>query len=332
MPPKRWYHSTKLHGVTDHNIMLLIFTAVINLKCRVVLPCFFFPVNLTQSVYTQDGHNQTSTECYCRLRIVWDIQRKVSTGGQLVWHAWFALKVDTQKGVSDVLYNGLSKKVFCASTRIVYVRRFSCSCYLLQAQLPKFTAADRYIQGFIRILCVCDTVWIRLDSLSSFTSFLNTNSCVRLENISPLFSVLSASNAILHTNVTFEILLPFFCMFNLGYYSKKLRVLYTNTCKPCDKTFLSVILDKMQICLCAVLLCWTDWNCCPLNTCCSPVTHIHTRSFYFSRVIAVPLKVNPYPTAFPYGNGMVLHFYQQQESSTTKTVHKVINKGLKTYV
>ena len=41
---------------------------------------------------------------------------------------------------------------------------------------------------------------------------------------------------------------------------------------------------------------------------------------------------NPYPTAFPYGNGMVLHFYQQQESSKTKTVHKVINKGLKTYV
>ena len=37
---------------------------------------------------------------------------------------------------------------------------------------------------------------------------------------------------------------------------------------------------------------------------------------------------NPYPTAFPYGNGMVLHFYQQQESSTTKTVHKVINKRL----
>ena len=42
--------------------------------------------------------------------------------------------------------------------------------------------------------------------------------------------------------------------------------------------------------------------------------------------------VNPYPTAFPYGNGMVLHFYQQQESSTIKTVHKVINKGLKAYV
>ena len=41
---------------------------------------------------------------------------------------------------------------------------------------------------------------------------------------------------------------------------------------------------------------------------------------------------NPYPTAFTNGNGMVLHFYQQQESSTTKTVHKVINKRLKTYV
>ena len=45
-----------------------------------------------------------------------------------------------------------------------------------------------------------------------------------------------------------------------------------------------------------------------------------------------PLGFIPYPTAFPYGNGMVLHFYQQQESSTTKTVHKVINRGLKAYV
>ena len=52
------------------------------------------------------------------------------------------------------------------------------------------------------------------------------------------------------------------------------------------------------------------------------------------RMIMSPTQsqINPYPTAFPYGNGMVLHFYQQQESSTTKTVHKVINKRLKTYV
>ena len=46
----------------------------------------------------------------------------------------------------------------------------------------------------------------------------------------------------------------------------------------------------------------------------------------------LPHILNPYPTAFPYGNGMVLHLYQQQENSTTKTVHKVINKGLKAYV
>ena len=26
----------------------------------------------------------------------------------------------------------------------------------------------------------------------------------------------------------------------------------------------------------------------------------------------VQLTIIPYPTAFPYGNGMVLHFYQQQ--------------------
>ena len=50
------------------------------------------------------------------------------------------------------------------------------------------------------------------------------------------------------------------------------------------------------------------------------------------QTISKGMDINPYPTAFPYGNGMVLHFYQQQESSTTKTVHKVINKGLKTYV
>ena len=52
----------------------------------------------------------------------------------------------------------------------------------------------------------------------------------------------------------------------------------------------------------------------------------------YKAILLCILLLNPYPTAFPYGNGMVLHFYQQQESSTTKTVHKVINKGLKTYV
>ena len=55
----------------------------------------------------------------------------------------------------------------------------------------------------------------------------------------------------------------------------------------------------------------------------SPTCHLDT--LYTTSII-------PYPTALPYGNGMVLHFYQQQESSTTKIVHKVINKGLKAYV
>ena len=50
------------------------------------------------------------------------------------------------------------------------------------------------------------------------------------------------------------------------------------------------------------------------------------------RLFFAQMNIIPYPTAFPYGNGMVLHFYQQQESSTTKTVHNFINKGLKTYV
>ena len=62
------------------------------------------------------------------------------------------------------------------------------------------------------------------------------------------------------------------------------------------------------------------------------------RSFILKLLVDVEKEIekitqfNPYSTAFPYGNGMVLHFYQQQESSTTKTVHKVINKRLKTYV
>ena len=55
------------------------------------------------------------------------------------------------------------------------------------------------------------------------------------------------------------------------------------------------------------------------------------KTLCFTVAFAVGHGIIPYPTAFPYGNGMVLHFYQQQESSTTKTVHKVINKRLKTY-
>jgi len=70
--------------VTRNKNEALMFTAVINLMFCVVLPCFSFRVNSAHSVYTQHGTKQTSTECYCRLWIVSDIQRKVSTGGQLV--------------------------------------------------------------------------------------------------------------------------------------------------------------------------------------------------------------------------------------------------------
>ena len=69
---------------------------------------------------------------------------------------------------------------------------------------------------------------------------------------------------------------------------------------------------------------------------CSGLTFKHVKCLgtgvYLIKGPSGPQCFNPYPTAFPYGNGMVLHFYQQQESSTTKTVHKVINKGLKAYV
>ena len=60
--------------------------------------------------------------------------------------------------------------------------------------------------------------------------------------------------------------------------------------------------------------------------------HNYHQTAFYTHVTWQSISINPYPTAYLYGNGMVLHFYQQQESSTTKTVHKVINKGLKTYV
>ena len=62
------------------------------------------------------------------------------------------------------------------------------------------------------------------------------------------------------------------------------------------------------------------------------ILQLHCPAVYDIIFLLQQKKFNPYPTAFPYGNGMVLHFFQQQESSTTKAVHKVINKRLKAYV
>ena len=70
----------------------------------------------------------------------------------------------------------------------------------------------------------------------------------------------------------------------------------------------------------------------PTLTFANPVVTVRTTYFGIKNLSLATQCIYPYPTAFPYGNGMVLHFCQQQESNTTKIVHKVINKGLKTYV
>ena len=83
---------------------------------------------------------------------------------------------------------------------------------------------------------------------------------------------------------------------------------------------------------CSVVLPTAD---CTLQTHSIAYSGLHTTDTFHEFVLFnfdFSSNINRYPTAFPYGNGMVLHFYQQQESSTTKTVHKIINKGLKTYV
>ena len=49
----------------------------------------------------------------------------------------------------------------------------------------------------------------------------------------------------------------------------------------------------------------------------------------FYKLLYNTIPVNRYPTAFPYGNGMVLHFYQQHESSTTKLYTKSLTGDLK---
>ena len=112
----------------------------------------------------------------------------------------------------------------------------------------------------------------------------------------------------------------------------------------CKTSFPSLLFDSLSFIFAKLHLC--TYHICTLRTSSCPVI-LWTRSvsdrryaerqnteFHFRWLSSkiLPFIVNPYPTAFPYGNGMVLHFYQQQESSTTKTVHKVINKGLKTYV
>ena len=39
--------------------------------------------------------------------------------------------------------------------------------------------------------------------------------------------------------------------------------------------------------------------------------------------------INPYPTAFPYGNGMVLHFYSNKRAARPKLYTKSLTRDLK---
>jgi hypothetical protein len=143
MPPKIWYLCSKLSEVKIISSVTIIFTAVGTPKSRAVLPCFSFPVNSTQSVCTQTGHKHIH-------RML--LQTAVSFGQSAKGQHWRSAGVtglvcaegeQTQKGVSSVLCDVLSKHMFRVSTHTVYVRRFSCSCCLLQAHLPSVTATDR---------------------------------------------------------------------------------------------------------------------------------------------------------------------------------------------
>ena len=100
-----------------------------------------------------------------------------------------------QKGVSGVFYDDLSKHVL--SVRAFFMYDFSgvaavCCRHTFHQLLQQ---ANRHTPR-LHIVCVCDTAFLRLDSLSSFTSFLNSNCCVWLENISPHISVFPTANAI----------------------------------------------------------------------------------------------------------------------------------------
>ena len=91
---------------------------------------------------------------------------------------------------------------------------------------------------------------------------------------------------------------------------------------PCLSPYLRVIYENRSV-----------LEYCCLSLLSNEVKHLSGYGGRSQTVVVLQVMFNnSYPTAFPYGNGMVLHFYQQQESSTTKTVHRVINRGLKAYV
>ena len=121
MSPKLWYLCTNMNVVIIPNSVTLIFTAVVTVNVSCCFALFFLPCEVKQSVYTQYGHKQTSTECYCRLRIAGDIQRKVSTGGHLVWQAWCALKMKKHRKVYQVCCVMCSRNTYFVSERVLFM-------------------------------------------------------------------------------------------------------------------------------------------------------------------------------------------------------------------
>jgi len=166
--PKRLYPCTKLNGVTILNSMTLIFNIAVTLKCRDVLPCFSFPVQLTQSVYTHstalNRHPQNVTaDCgefptfseRSAVAISWSDRPGVR------WRC-----THKERCVRCVLWCALETQVVCLD---IFMYDFSgvaiVFCRHTFHQLLQQT--DRHTPRlYIVCVCVCDTALPRLATLT----------------------------------------------------------------------------------------------------------------------------------------------------------------------
>ena len=165
----------------------------------------FSPVKLTGSDYTQDGPKQKSTGCYCRLWILSYIQRKVSTGGQLVSQAWCALKVIPQRKLCQVCC-----VIFCRDTCSVSVRHCICTAFQMQLVCAVCTHSTNYCRQthththththipMLHTVCVCDTALLQFVTLNKLNCTLYFS--VPLHNISPHISQLPPPNTNCYTH------------------------------------------------------------------------------------------------------------------------------------
>ena len=137
-----------------------------------------------------------STECYCRLQIVSDIQLKVSIGGQLVWQVWCALKVNTYIPVCPVCCVMCSRNTICVSVRALFMDGISgvaavCCRHTFHQLLQTDRQTDRHTPR-LHTVCSCDSSLLRFATLTTVTS--TSYSCVRRDNLPPDITVLPASN------------------------------------------------------------------------------------------------------------------------------------------